>query len=278
MNIRRSIIAGSWYPGEAAKLKAEVEKHLAVAKAFSSDSELLGIVSPHAGLMYSGPVAAFAYKNIKDLGIKTVVLIGPSHRASFEGSAIYASGEWETPLGMVGIDEELSQRIISQDPTHINDLPAAHAQEHSLEIQLPFLQTVLNPGFKIVPIMVSNHCLASCERLAHSIVHALNGNSKGILLLASSDLSHFHSQAEAKKLDQKVVKAIENYDPEKLAGELAFEKCEACGGGPIVAVMIACKLLGADQGVVYDYRTSGDVTGEKEQVVGYLAAGLYRTK
>ncbi|MDO9067664.1 MAG: AmmeMemoRadiSam system protein B, partial [Deltaproteobacteria bacterium] len=157
------------------------------------------------------------------------------------------------------------------------DLPAAHAQEHSLEIQLPFLQTVLDPGFKIVPIMVSNHCLASCERLAHSIVHALNGNCEGTLLLASSDLSHFHSQAEAKKLDQKVIKGIENYDPEKLAGELAFEKCEACGGGPIVAVMIACKLLGADKGVVYDYRTSGDIMGEREQVVGYLSAGLYKS-
>lgn len=277
MSIRRSIIAGSWYPGEAAKLKAEVEKYLAAAKAYPSDSELLGIVTPHAGLMYSGPVAAFAYKNLKGLGIKTVVMVGPSHRAHFEGSAIYASGEWETPLGKVGIDAELSQRIIGQDQTHIKDLPAAHAQEHSLEIQLPFLQTVLEPGFKIVPVMVSNHSLASCERLAHSIVQSINGG-KGILLLASSDLSHFHSQAEAKKLDQKVVKGIENYDPEKLAGELAFEKCEACGGGPIVTVMIACKLLGADKGVVYDYRTSGDVTGEKEQVVGYLAAGLYKAK
>jgi len=277
MSIRRSIIAGSWYPGEAAKLKAEVEKYLAAAKTFSSDSELLGIVVPHAGLMYSGPVAAYAYKNLKGLGIKTVVLIGPSHRAYFDGAAVYASGEWETPLGKVGIDAGLCQKIISQDQTHIADLPAAHAQEHSLEIQLPFLQIVLEPGFKIVPIMVSNHSLASCERLAHSLVRALNG-SREVMLLASSDLSHFHSQAEAKKLDQKVVKGIENYDPEKLAGDLAFEKCEACGGGPIVAVMIACKLLGADEGVVYDYRTSGDVTGEKEQVVGYLAAGLYRTK
>lgn len=278
MSIRKSIIAGSWYPGEAARLKAEIQKYLEAAKPFSSSSKLLGVVAPHAGLMYSGPVAAFAYKNLKGLGIKTVVMIGPSHRACFEGAAIYASGEWETPLGKAGINAELSQKIIDQDKTHIKDLPAAHAQEHSLEIQLPFLQTLLDPGFEIVPIMVSNHSLASCERLAHSIVHALNGNGEGILLLASSDLSHYHSQAEAKKLDQKVVKAIENYDPEELSGDLAFEKCEACGGGPIVTVMIACKLLGADQGVVYDYRTSGDITGEKDQVVGYLAAGLYRTK
>ncbi|MBI5806525.1 AmmeMemoRadiSam system protein B [candidate division TA06 bacterium] len=277
MNIRRSIIAGSWYPGEAAKLKAEVEKYLTAAQTYPTDSELLGIVAPHAGLMYSGPVAAYAYKNLKGLCIKTVVLIGPSHRAYFDGAAVYASGEWETPLGKVGIDAGLCQKIIGQDQTHINDLPAAHAQEHSLEIQLPFLQTVLEPGFRIVPIMMSDHSLSSCERLAHSIVRAVKGDD-GVMLLASSDLSHFHSQAEARKLDQKVARAIENYDPEKLAGELAFEKCEACGGGPIVAVMIACKLLGADKGVVYDYRTSGDITGEKEQVVGYLAAGLYRTK
>lgn len=277
MSLRRSIIAGSWYPGEAAKLKADVERYLAAAQTYPADSELLGIVAPHAGLTYSGPVAAYAYKNLKGLGIRTVVMVGPSHRAYFEGSAIYASGEWETPLGKVEIDSELCRKIIAQDQTHITDLPAAHAQEHSLEIQLPFLQTVLDHGFKIVPIMVSDHSLAACERLAHSLVRALNG-SREVMLLASSDLSHFHSQAEARKLDQKVARAIENYDPEKLAGDLAFEKCEACGGGPIVAVMIACKLLGADKGVVYDYRTSGDVTGEKEQVVGYLSAGLYRTK
>jgi len=187
MSIRKSIIAGSWYPGEAAKLKADVEKYLEAAKVILSSAKLLGIVVPHAGLMYSGPVAAFAYKNLKGLGIKTVVMVGPSHRASFEGSAIYASGEWETPLGKVWIDAELCQKIISQDKTHINDLPAAHAQEHSLEIQLPFLQTVLDPGFKIVPIMVSNHSLASCERLAHSIVQALNGG-EGVLILAPCQL------------------------------------------------------------------------------------------
>jgi AmmeMemoRadiSam system protein B len=277
MSIRRSIIAGSWYPGEPARLKADVEKYLEAAETFSSDSELLGIVVPHAGLMYSGPVAAFAYKNLKNKDIRTVVMIGPSHRASFEGAAVYASGEWETPLGRVGINSDLSQKIISQDQTHIADLPAAHAQEHSLEIQLPFLQAVLKTGFGIVPVMMSDHSLAACERLANSIFKAVSG-VPGVLILASSDLSHYHSQAEAKKLDQKVAKAIEDYDYEKLAGDLAFEKAEACGGGPIVAAMIACKLLGADQGVVYDYRTSGDVTGDKGQVVGYLAAGLYKTK
>jgi len=277
MGIRHSIIAGSWYPGEPAKLKADVEKYLAAAKTFSPDSELLGIVVPHAGLMYSGPVAAFAYKNLKDKDIKTVVMIGPSHRASFEGAAVYASGEWETPLGRVGIDAELCQKIISQDPARIADLPAAHAQEHSLEIQLPFLQAVLKPGFGIVPVMMSDHSLAACERLANSVFKAVSGDP-GILILASSDLSHYHSQAEARKLDQRVVKGIESYDYEKLAGDLAFEKCEACGGGPIVTAMISCKLLGAGRGVVYDYRTSGDITGDKGQVVGYLAAGLYKAK
>jgi MEMO1 family protein len=222
-------------------------------------------------------VAAYAYKNLKGRDIRTVVMVGPSHRAYFEGAAVYASGEWETPLGKVGINSELSHQIIGQDTARITDLPAAHAQEHSLEIQLPFLQEVLKPGFDIVPVMMSDHSLAACERLANSISKAVCG-CQGLLFLASSDLSHYHSQAEAKKLDQRVAKGIEDYDYEKLAGELAFEKAEACGGGPIVTVMIASKLQGADRAVVYDYRTSGDVTGEKEQVVGYLAAGLYKTK
>ncbi|MDI6739910.1 MAG: AmmeMemoRadiSam system protein B [Candidatus Edwardsbacteria bacterium] len=277
MNLRKSIIAGSWYPGEPAKLKSEINKYLGAAKESAEKSELLGIIVPHAGYMYSGPVAAYAYKNLAGRDIKTVVLIGPSHRAYFEGAAVYASGAWETPLGKVEIDEALAKKIIANDSAYIHDLPKVHAEEHSLEIQLPFLQSVLKPEFRIVPIMLFDHSLASCERLAQAVAEAVK-DRPDILLLASSDLSHYHADAEAKKLDKLVVSSVEKYDPEKLAGDLTLKKCEACGGGPIVAVMQACRFLGADKSIVYDYRTSGDVVGERAQVVGYLAAGLYKTK
>ncbi|OGF04834.1 MAG: hypothetical protein A2509_07875 [Candidatus Edwardsbacteria bacterium RIFOXYD12_FULL_50_11] len=277
MNIRRSIIAGSWYPGEADKLSAQINKYLDAAKKAESDGVLTGIIVPHAGYLYSGPTAAYAYKNINPENISTVIMVGPSHSAYFEGTAVYGFGAWETPLGKTEIDSKLAEEIISQDQKYINDNPGAHAKEHSLEIQLPFLQSVMHSGFKIVPIMLYDQSLASCDRLAQTIAGAVKGRDD-VLLLASSDLSHYHSQAEAKRLDKLVMDAVGKFDPEKLAGDLAFEKCEACGGGPMVTVMLACRYLGADRSVVYDYRTSGDVTGDKGQVVGYLAAGLYNTK
>jgi AmmeMemoRadiSam system protein B/AmmeMemoRadiSam system protein A len=277
MNIRRPIIAGSWYPGAPDTLKAQINKYLdAVQKAQTGD-RLVGVIVPHAGYMYSGPTAAFAYKNIAPQSITTVIMVGPSHSAYFAGAAVYGSGAWETPLGTTEIDAELAQMIIAQDAKYIHDDPSAHAKEHSLEIQLPFLQTVLRPGFKIVPIMLFDHSLASCRRLAGAIASAVK-ERKDLLLLASSDLSHYHPDGQAKKLDKVVSEAIVEYDPEGLAEDLAMEKCEACGGGPIVTVMLACRELGAGRAQVFDYRTSGDVTGDKSQVVGYLATGLYESK
>ena len=276
MNVRKSIVAGSWYPGDKGALSADITKYLDAAAASGEKADLLGIIVPHAGYVYSGPVAAYAYKNLKGRAIRTVVMVGPSHRAYFDGAAVYAAGAWETPLGRVPIDEELARAIINRDTAYIHDLPQAHAQEHSLEIQLPFLQAVLDPGFKIVPIMLFDHSLKSCQRLATAIADAVQGR-EAVLLLASSDLSHYHPDAEAKKLDKLVANSIAAYQPEKLADDLQSEKCEACGGGPIVTVMLACQSLGADKAVVFDQRTSGDVVGERAQVVGYLAAGLYRT-
>lgn len=277
MNLRKSIIAGSWYPGDPAKLKTEVAKYLGAAEVNPEKADLLGIVVPHAGYTYSGPVAAYAYKNLAGRGIRTVVMIGPSHRAYFDGAAVYASGAWETPLGAVPVDQELARKLIASDSAAIHDLPKAHAEEHSLEIQLPFLQVVLDPGFTIVPIMMFDHSLASCQRLAQAVAEAVKGRD-GVLLLASSDLSHYHPDSEAKKLDKLVANSVERYDPVQLAGDLSSEKCEACGGGPVVAVMLACRFLGADKSIVYDYRTSGDVSGERAQVVGYLSAGLYGSR
>lgn len=277
MNVRKSVIAGSWYPGDKAKLAADLGKYLDSAQPHPGKAELLGVIVPHAGYQYSGPVAAHAYQNLTGIRIKTVVMVGPSHRAYFSGAAVYAAGAWETPLGRVPVDADLAQRIIARDSAYLHDLPAAHAEEHSLEIQLPFLQTVLAPGFAIVPVMLFDHSPAACERLAQALAGAVQGRDD-VLLLASSDLSHYHPDAQAKKLDKLVADAVAAYDPEQLAADLALEKCEACGGGPIVAVMQACRSLGADAAVVYDYRTSGDVVGDRTQVVGYLAAGLYRSQ
>ncbi len=277
MNVRKPAMAGSWYPGTAQALSAEIDKHLDAAAKASQTGRLVALVSPHAGYMYSGPTAAYSYKNIVDEAVGTVILVGPSHRAYFSGVAAYASGAWETPLGETPVDEDLARALIGSDPDNIKAQPSAHAQEHSLEIQLPFLQRALKPGFKIVPLMMFDHSLPACRRLAASLVKAV-GKRGDVLLVASTDLSHFHSDAQARKLDKVVEQSVAKFDPEGLAAALESGKCEACGGGPLVAVMLAARELGADTAVVYRYQTSGDVSGDRSQVVGYLAAGIYVTK
>lgn len=277
MNVRKPAMAGSWYPGTEKALSAEIDKYLDAAAKSGQAGRLAALVAPHAGYMYSGPTAAYSYKNLIGETSGTVVLVGPSHRAYFQGVAAYASGAWESPLGEVQVDAELARAVISQDPEHIKDIPSAHSQEHSLEIQLPFLQRVLKPGFRIVPLMMFDHSLPACRRLASALAKAI-GARQDVLLVASTDLSHFHSDAQARKLDKVVEERVSRFDPEGLAAALESGKCEACGGGPVVAVMLAARELGADTAVVYRYQTSGDVSGDKSQVVGYLAAGIYRTK
>lgn len=276
MNIRKPAMAGSWYPGTEKALSTEIDGYLSAASKRDGLPRPLALVAPHAGYMYSGPTAAYSYKNIADEDLGTVVLVGPSHRAYFQGVAAYASGAWETPLGRVSIDEELAQKLISLDQEYIGNLPSAHAQEHSLEIQLPFLQRVIKPGFKIVPLMMFDHSLPACRRLASALAKAI-GERGDVLIVASTDLSHFHSDAQARRLDKVVEERVSHFDPEGLAAALESGKCEACGGGPVVAVMLTARELGADTAIVYRYQTSGDVSGDKSQVVGYLAAGFYKT-
>jgi hypothetical protein len=277
MNIRQPVIAGSWYPGTAPALSAEIDKHLQAAGESGPAGRPAALIVPHAGYAYSGPAAAYSYINIVDKAVGMVILVGPSHRAYFDGVAAYAEGAWETPLGRVEIDEGLARALMARDPDHVKELPSAHAQEHSLEIQLPFLQRVLKPGFRIVPLMMFDHSLPACRRLAQALAGAV-GDRDDVLLVASTDLSHFHSDEKAKRLDGVAAKRVANFDPEGLAGDLSAGKCEACGGGPMVAVMLAARELGADTAVVYKYQTSGDVTGDRSQVVGYLAAGFYKSK
>jgi AmmeMemoRadiSam system protein B len=148
----------------------------------------------------------------------------------------------------------------------------AHRDEHSLEIQLPFLQKVI-PDFKMVPIVMGDQSLKNCKKLASVIEEFIDERT---LLVASTDLSHYHSQVEAEELDNIIIEAIRDFAPERLADDLGQRKCEACGGGPVVTTMLALKAKGAKKARVLKYATSGDITGDREQVVGYLSAAIYR--
>ena len=275
IDVRPSILAGTWYPGSQDTLNKSIEGYLSRVKAHHLGGELKAVIVPHAGHKYSGQVAAHAYRLLEGSGFKRVILIGPSHRVGFDGVSVNLQSAYETPLGVVPVDREMGKRMLDSGP-YIRWIRKAHAREHSLEIQLPFLQTVLK-NFRIVPILMGQQDYNTCRKLADTLLQVL-GNGEGTLLLASSDLSHFHPYNRAKTLDQKFIKNLRRFEPEGLAKDLAMGTCEACGGGPVITIMLAARKLEADKAVILNYANSGDVTGDHRSVVGYVSAALIRGK
>ena len=269
--MRKSAVAGTWYPGDPADLAAEVEEYLAAARAEPPPGRLVGLICPHAGLHYSGPVAAHAYALLRGRKDLSAVLVGPSHRLAFDGVAVAAHGAFETPLGVAPIDEELAERLLSHS-SRIFDDPRAHRSEHSLEMQLPFLQHLV-PSLRIVPALMGSQTREEVDLLAGALASALEGREA--LLIASSDLSHYHPAPVANEIDAAVVEDVGRLDPDRLMDRLEGFRGHACGGGPMVAVMKAARRRGADRASILRYGDSGDVAGgDKTQVVGYLAAAL----
>ena len=269
--IRESVIAGSWYPGNASRLQREVQDYLSQASTADLQGQLIALISPHAGYRYSGQVAAYAYKLLGERKFSSVVVIAPSHRSHFRGVSVYDRGGYRTPLGVVPLDRELISAV-KQRESRIQYVPEAHTQEHSLEIQLPFLQ-VLMPDVKLVPLVMGNQDFATCKWLAEAVADCVENRS--VLVVASSDLSHFHPYKQAKRLDQVVVDKVNDFDPQGLSDDLANGLCEACGGGPMVTDMLIARRLGANKSRVLHYANSGDVTGDHSSVVGYMAAALW---
>ncbi len=269
MPIRRAAVAGSWYPGTAPALAAAVDRHLALATR-EVGGDLMALVAPHAGLMYSGPVAAYAYRLLRDRSFDVAVLVGPSHFVGFDGVAMYRAGGFETPLGVAPIDEACAEALRAASPI-FRDHPGAHAREHSLEMQLPFLQRVA-PDAKILPLLMGYQTAETARALGDALAVALDGRKA--LLIASTDLSHYHDAATASRLDAVVIDHVTRFDADGLQRALDLQPEHACGGGPLVAVMRAAKLRGARDAVVLDYADSGDVSGDKSAVVGYLAAAF----
>jgi AmmeMemoRadiSam system protein B len=223
--------------------------------------------------MYSGPVAAHAYRLLRDRTFEVAVLVGPSHFVGFEGVSIYPSGGFDTPLGTTPIDADCARAIAAAAPLPglVHEHPQAHGREHSLEMQLPFLAH-LSPGLPIVPLVMGYQTAATATALGDALAAALRGRKA--LLVASTDLSHYHDAATASALDAVVIECVSRFDPDALQAALDLRPDHACGGGPAVAVMRAAQLAGARDAVVLQYADSGDVSGDKSAVVGYLAAAL----
>lgn len=278
-DIRRPAVAGSWYSDDPAELKEELQSYLADAQDFKL-GEIVGLVSPHAGYVYSGPVAAYAYRQLEGSSYDVVVVIAPSHTEAFPFASVYTRGGYLTPLGLLPVDATLA-KAITANRKWVKASDRGHRQEnlgrqeHSLEIQLPFLQLTLG-NFKLVPIVMGDQSEEIVHELAQTLAESLKG--KKALLVASSDLSHYHPYDVANRIDSGLVKWVEAYQPDSLLKDLNQQKVEACGGGPICAVMEASRLLGADKSRILKHANSGDVpTGDRRGVVGYLAAAFYKS-
>jgi AmmeMemoRadiSam system protein B len=267
--LRKAAVAGSWYPANPDALAREVDRYLNEVDR-PPVGEPIAIVAPHAGLMYSGPVAAHAYKLLAGRDIDLAVLVGPSHYVGFEGVAIYDRGAFDTPFGPMPISAPCADAI-ALGSSMIRQHPMAHAREHSLEMQLPFLKRVL-PHAEIVPLVMGHQRRETAFALGQAIAAAVKG--RRAVLIASTDLSHYRNADTAAKLDNKVIQHVLRFDPDGLMTALEAFPDHACGGGPTVSVMLAAQALGAHDARVLKYGDSGDVSGDKDAVVGYLAAAF----
>lgn len=271
--VREPLLAGTWYPAHPDQLRDQIHSFLDKVGPLPSSGTLLGLIAPHAGYVYSGQVAAHAYKLLIPGKYETVIVIAPSHRVRFKGISVFDRGGYRTPLGTVPLDRELIADIQRRDPA-IRLVSEAHAREHSLEIQLPFLQ-IAAPGIRLVPLVMGSQDLSTCQSLARTLAEAIK--AKPALLVASTDLSHFHPYEKARALDAKVIRHVQRLDAAGLARDLAAGACEACGGGPLVTTLLAAGLLGADRSDILNAANSGDVSQDRSRVVGYMAASLWAT-
>jgi hypothetical protein len=275
-DIRPSPIAGTWYIGNREGLAKKIDRRLRDSVVDPIPGSIVGVIAPHAGHRYSGQVAAHAFRCLEGMTPEIVVVVSPLHQP--HRGLVLTSGHdaYATPLGNVQVDLELVKHFETELATNkgLNVDRIKHDGEHSLEIELPFLQRVLPQPFRLLPVMIRDQSRSTVEAVGHTIGAILADQSA--ILVASTDLSHFHAQSIAERLDAEVLSRVEAFDP---AGVLSAEEEGvgfACGRGAVSAVLWAARDLGADQVKLLQYATSGDVTGDYNSVVGYAAAAIYR--
>lgn len=273
MQIRQPAVSGLFYPDDPTLLGLNIDGMLEDVQDLRITGTPVAVVSPHAGYAYSGPTAATAYAALKQRSFRTAVIISPSHREYFHGISVYDGDAYRTPLGLVNIDIELRQKLLAHKGI-VKASEMGHRDEHAVEVQVPFIQRI-NPDAKILPIVMGDQRPEYCRVLGQVLADILQ--DREAVLIASSDLSHFHAQDAAQALDAIAARHIREAQPNKLLEDLDNERCEACGGGPIAAVMTAASLLGADRSTILHQCTSGDVTGDTSRVVGYLSAVFTRS-
>jgi len=268
--VRKPVWAGSFYDSDKKTLSARIEDYLKMVQNLPSlPAEPLALISPHAGYVYSGQTAAYAYRLVRGKPYETVIVIGPSHQYGFEGCSIYLKGGFETPLGVAQVDEDLAARIAQL--SGFSYVAEAYDKEHSVEVQIPFIQETL-PHAKIVPIIMGFQTRRTITALAAALAEVLP--LKKVLIVASTDLSHFLSKSQANALDAKTIALVQNLGTEKIINKMAGGENIMCGGGPVASTLLAIKKRGKPRLEVLHYADSSEATQDDSQVVGYLAAAV----
>jgi AmmeMemoRadiSam system protein B len=274
--LRPSPIAGTWYEARPEALARAVDSYIDQAELPKLEGELIGVVAPHAGHRYSGPVAGYAFAAVRGLTPELVAVISPMHQPHNGSLLTTAHAAYATPLGSVPVDEQAVHTLESQLKLSLGLglTPVAYDQEHSLEIELPFLQRALAGPFSLLPVMVRTVTPRFCRALGSALAETLLGRK--FLLVASTDLSHYFTQKVAEAMDSEMLDRLGAFDPHGLFDAEAAGRGQACGLGALTAVLWAARDLGADTVKVLHHATSGDVTGDYSAVVGYGAAAILR--
>jgi len=283
ISVREPAVAGTFYPAKPDILQRDVRAYMEQASQTNTNDELVALIVPHAGYPYSGSVAGYAYKALQADSYETVAIVGPSHHARFDGVGLSSADRWKTPLGDVKIDRAASNDF-AQSCRNARFLDQVHAPEHSIEVQLPFLQESLD-HFRLLPILVSDFSAGNCSSTAKALVDLYE--NRRLLLIASTDMSHYPAYDDAIRVDREMLRAIETLDPTEVAntsrrllreGVPGLATC-LCGEGPVEAILMACRILGADTARVLKYANSGDAPhGSRDRVVGYGAVAIYRSQ
>ncbi len=260
--IRQPAVAGQFYPGSASQLKTMIQ---GMVDETAEKEEVVGLISPHAGYPYSGPVAAATISRIKFKD--TFIIIGPNHTGMGKPLSIMTEGTWETPLGPVEIDSALAKQILTTS-SHLQEDYAAHQREHSIEVQLPFLQ-YFKPDIKLVPIILSYYRDTAYKEIGRAIAQAIKELNKKVVIIASSDMTHYEPQESAQRKDAQAIAAILELNEDELLKRVDELNISMCGYAPAVALISAARELGATSAELVRYQTSGDTTGDYSAVVGY---------
>jgi AmmeMemoRadiSam system protein B/AmmeMemoRadiSam system protein A len=274
--VRQAAVAGSFYPSDPKELSAMIDELLAHVSGPPVTEQILAAVAPHAGYVYSGPVAAYTYATLKGRKFARVVVIAPSHHVAFGFTSIYEGDAYATPLGNIPVDKTFARQLVKMSSTMQLSTkghdPTPDGGEHAIEVELPWLQKVLG-NFELVPIVMGDQSYESSRALGVALAKLIKSEGKEgeTLVLASSDLSHFHIYDDAVKIDHKTLNALEAWDYFSMSRNFQSQIWEACGGAPIVATMVYAERMGANQARVLKYANSGDVTGDRSRVVGYSA-------